>query len=150
MNDDFIKHLKNEKWRIVAEKKASIKKADAASSCIVSLADRRDALKAEAGNRLGADIMQVEAVINTTGLFDSHDDVHIPGLWDKSLANLRLVYLLQEHEREFDHVISDEIKVSVQEKSWRNWVPPSKAARRHLFSMPRYTGGAIPTCSTNT
>lgn len=26
MNDDFIKHLKNEKWRIVAEKKASIKK----------------------------------------------------------------------------------------------------------------------------
>lgn len=40
MNDDFIKHLKNEKWRIVAEKKASIKKADAASSwlyCILFL-----------------------------------------------------------------------------------------------------------------
>lgn len=155
MNDDFIKHLKNEKWRIVAEKKASIKKADAASSCIVSLADRRDALKAEAGNRLGADIMQVEAVINTTGLFDSHDDVHIPGLWDKSLANLRLVYLLQEHEREFDHVISDEIKVSVQEKSWAELAAPFEGStqalvfnatvhrRRNPYMFDQYMNGYV-------
>lgn len=131
--NEYIKHIKDDKYRIAEEKRAAFKKADGVSGYRVSTVLKHSANK-EDGDYSGlGNVMQVEAVINTTGLFDSHDDVHIPGLWDKSLANLRLVYLLQEHEREFDHVISDEVKVSVQEKSWAELGAPLGGSTQALI-----------------
>jgi hypothetical protein len=37
-------------------------------------------------------------------------DCHIQGIWKKSLSETKMLYLLQEHEMEFDKVISDSVK----------------------------------------
>lgn len=116
--NDRIKYLKDNKHRIADEKRASMKCADGVSFFRTSMPNKQSADKDDNYRGL-ADVMMLEAVINTTGLLDSHEDVHIPGLWDRSIADPRLVYLLQEHEREFDHVISDQARVSVQEKTWK-------------------------------
>lgn len=130
--NDYIKQLKEDKSRIIEEKRCALKKADAVSFCKVS-ADVKSFVSKDDGSSGGVgDRMQVEAVINTTGLFDSHYDVHIPGLWDKSLSQLGIVYLLQEHQREFDHVISDEVKVSVSEKTWAELGAPYEGSTQAL------------------
>lgn len=63
--------------------------------------------------------IQVRSVINTTNLMDSHSDVHIPGLWKKSLKEQKNFMLLQEHEMKFDKIISDEVKAFTEEMSFR-------------------------------
>lgn len=119
MRIDEIKRIKDNKAAIVAEKTGTIKIADAVSCCKVSRTARR--LAAKADERQEVESVDIEVVINTTGLLDSHNDVHIEGLWDDDLAKQRnrLVYLLQEHDRDFDKVISDEVAVSVQMRDWK-------------------------------
>lgn len=65
--------------------------------------------------------LSVKAVINTTNVMDSHDDVHIPGLWDKSIRENKNIMHLQEHEMKFGSIISDgkDLKVSAETKSWK-------------------------------
>lgn len=65
--------------------------------------------------------LAVKAVINTTNVIDSHDDVHIPGLWDKSIRENKNIMHLQEHQMKFDSIISDgkDLKVSAEAKSWK-------------------------------
>lgn len=124
MRMDEIKRIKDNKAAIVAEKTGAIKIADAVSCCKVSRTARRTAAKAD--ERQTVESVDIEVVINTTGLLDSHNDVHIEGLWDDDLAKQRnrLVYLLQEHDRDFDKVISDEVAVSVQMRDWRELGAP--------------------------
>lgn len=55
-------------------------------------------------------ILRAKLVINTTNLIDSHMDCHIPNLWNKSLSESKVLYLLQEHEMEFSKVIADSVK----------------------------------------
>ena len=65
--------------------------------------------------------LQVKAVINTTNVMDSHDDVHLPNLWDKSLKENKNIMHLQEHQMKFDSIISDgkDLKASVETKTWK-------------------------------
>lgn len=60
----------------------------------------------------------VKVVINTTNIRDHHKDVHIPGLWKKSISENKLIYHLQEHEMKFDHIISDMVTASTQQMKW--------------------------------
>lgn len=52
----------------------------------------------------------VSLVINTTNIIDSHMDCHIPGIWDKTLQETKLFYLLQEHVMDYRHIIADSVK----------------------------------------
>jgi hypothetical protein len=54
--------------------------------------------------------MNALLVINTTNIVDSHDDLHVPGLWKKSLSERKSLYLLQEHKMQFDKIITDKVK----------------------------------------
>lgn len=67
----------------------------------------------------GAKEIQALVVINTTNWMDSHDDVHIPGLWDKSLKEQKLIYHIQEHQMKFENVISDEVKAGTRQYSFK-------------------------------
>jgi hypothetical protein len=49
---------------------------------------------------------------------DSHGDVHMAGIWNKSLKETKLIYLLQEHQMKFDKIISDKVKASIKTMSW--------------------------------
>jgi hypothetical protein len=70
---------------------------------------------------LPKDELQVKAIINTTNLLDSYFDVHIPGLWDKSLSENKYMYHLQEHKTSFDKVIAEgsAVKAYVQNFTWK-------------------------------
>lgn len=64
--------------------------------------------------------LNAKLVINTTNILDSHGDVHIPGLWNKSLKENKKIYLLQEHQMSFDHIIADGIKASAEMINWKD------------------------------
>lgn len=155
--NDRIRYIKDNKQKLAEEKIAALKAADAVSFCRVYHNGRRDATKSEGDGQPTSDTLDVEVVINTTGLLDSHDDVHIAGLWDEDLAKHRnrLVYLLQEHDRDFDKVISDEVEVSVETRSWQELGAPfdgdtqalvfkAKVRReRNKFMFEQYLNGWV-------
>lgn len=68
---------------------------------------------------LNEDKFNVLVVLNTTNIMDSHDDVHMPGIWNKSLKERKLLYLLQEHQMRFDKIISDDIRARVEMMEWK-------------------------------
>lgn len=64
----------------------------------------------------------VKVIINTTNLLDSHGDVHIKGLWNKSLKENKRILHVQEHEsNKFDKIISsgEDLKASVKTYNWK-------------------------------
>lgn len=59
-------------------------------------------------------VINVKVIINATNILDSHRDVHLPGIWKKSLSEKKLIYLCQEHDLSFKGIISDELKAYTQ------------------------------------
>ena len=106
MDKEKIKSLVENKDKIIKLKKAQIKHAD--GILINDLSILKTIKKKELTTKAGSENqVEVTAVINTTNLFDSHEDVHIDGLWNKSLNENRGVMHLQEHEMKFDKIIAD-------------------------------------------
>lgn len=56
------------------------------------------------------DFMIVKSVINTTNIIDSHLDLHMPKIWNKTVADNPFSYHLKEHESKFTSVISKKAK----------------------------------------
>ena len=61
-----------------------------------------------------------KAIAVEGNVMDSHSDVHLKGIWNKSLKEQKNLYLLQEHQMKFDKIISDEVKASVDVMSFRD------------------------------
>ena len=61
-----------------------------------------------------------KVVINTTNFLDSHLDVHIPGLWTKTLQENKNILFLQEHEMEFSKLIAKgkDLQAFTEEFNW--------------------------------
>lgn len=57
-----------------------------------------------------SDIIEVKTVINTTNIIDSHMDMHMPKIWNKTVKDYPFTYHLKEHERKFESVISNKAK----------------------------------------
>lgn len=115
---DFL--VKN-KDLLITEKKSAIKFADAISHWTGVEDEHGEVQKAGTTKAppISGDTLECQLVINTTNLLDSHDDVHIDGLWTKTLSEKRELYLLQEHTMRFQGVISDEVKASARRMSWK-------------------------------
>lgn len=117
---DFI--VKNEAL-IIHAMKSEIKKADAVVFSTMHVNEKGElATKDEvSGIASASDKLKVQVVINTTNWFDSHWDVHIPGIWKKSLSenNKNGFYLLKQHERGFESVIGEGMMATTQGMSWR-------------------------------
>jgi hypothetical protein len=123
---DFKDVAKLHEWLIsnkrllIAQKKSTIKLADAISISPQFLLEEKgsviksDTIPAEA-NRI-----EVVSVINTTKLFDSHGDVHFDGLWDKSMKESKDDYLVKEHNFSWDGIITDEVKVTAPIVTWKS------------------------------
>ena len=93
------------------EKKATLKHGDISTYSPSETANK-------AVNK-ASDTLQVKAVINTIGVLDSHGDVHMAGIWNKTVQENKAPYLLQEHKMAFDSIISDNVKPSVEVISWK-------------------------------
>jgi hypothetical protein len=53
--------------------------------------------------------IRVKCAISPSNIIDSHKDVHISGLWNKSLNENKYNLFLQEHDMSFDKVITDSV-----------------------------------------
>lgn len=118
--NDLFEFLMKNKNVLIAEKKLQFKTGDAVSSSGFFVTAKGDIVKG-APNTVADDAttLQVQSVINTTFWYDSHGDVHIDGIWKKSLAETKLLYLLQEHSMTFKGIISEEIKAYTKRIPWK-------------------------------
>lgn len=103
---------------LISQKKFEMKKAD----CVIfnTSAKLPTATKAVPGSSINKDEIEVTAIINTTYWYDSHGDVHIDGLWKKSLEETTGLFLLQEHINSFDNLISRDVVGYTKKLSWKS------------------------------
>lgn len=134
-------------------KKGAVKTCDAISVNMPVLKTVKEASK-EAQNKTE---VLATVVINTTNLLDTHDDVHIKGLWDDFLATKAPVMHLQEHMLQFDKIIADgnDVKAYVKEFTWKelgyNFEGSTQAlvfesnvkAERNAFMFNQYSKGFV-------
>ncbi len=119
------KFLIKNKEQLLVQKKLSIKHADGfpfhgASNIIFS---KNKAFKSNELISDPSDDLGVSVVINTTNWFDSHEDVHIPGLWTKSLNENKNPMHVQEHKSsEFSKIIASggDLKVYTNDTTWKD------------------------------
>ena len=108
---ELFKFMVENKDKLIAQKKAVKKEVDCAVIVkpILVFDPKLAANKADGDiiDPVNLDSLKVVVVINTTNFMDSHSDVHLPGLWNKSLKDNRMIMHLQEHDMEFDKIISD-------------------------------------------
>jgi len=114
-------HLKANKALLIAEKKSTVKQADAVSFVGRSFEYTHGDATEKAETVVPADPtapIKVVSVINTTNILDSHSDVHLPGIWKKSLSERKVHYLIKEHRFNFDNVISDKVTATAKTIKW--------------------------------
>ncbi len=123
---DLFKFLIENKATLMAEKKYHPKHGDGINITFdrVLVDTKGKAIQSKSNapfDTQGLTQIKVSVAINSTNIMDSHSDVHLPGLWKKSLSENKLIKHLQEHEMSFDHIISDggDLKAYTQNMSWK-------------------------------
>ena len=117
--EEAFKELVLNKKTLIAAKKAVIKHADAISYN-GNFQEKTEAIKAGNTDLRDVNTITVKAVSNAVNYFDSHGDVSMPGSWNRTAKNTKDGLHLQEHQMQFDKIISDEVKFSVEKISWRD------------------------------
>jgi hypothetical protein len=117
---DFLIQNKN---TLIAQKRSTIKTVDCSVAISPTIVREKDIASKALGEDMEDEMMdklKVVVIINTTNFMDSHCDVHLPGIWNKSLKENKMIMHLQEHEREFEYVISDgkDLKAYTKTFSW--------------------------------
>lgn len=107
-----LKFLQANKYALIHQKKSILKEADGFAFVPIDLGDPA-AGASKIINKAAAvaddvETLLVKAIINTTNILDSHNDLHLPGIWDKSLKENRMIMHVQEHKsHEFKSIIAD-------------------------------------------
>jgi hypothetical protein len=118
---DFI--VKNESL-IFHAKKSEVKQADSISFTTMFVNEKGFLVNKAEITETQVDPTKIKAVvvINTTNYLDSHGDVHIPGLWKKSLSDNKSngFYLLNSHSRQFKDVIAEGCSAVAKRMSWKD------------------------------
>lgn len=117
--DEQLKWLFDNRHTLADQRKAEGKKSDSFAILSFAVDENGEKLKAENPISPDASTLNIRCIINTTNLFDSHKDVHIPGIWKKSLSETKLFYLCQEHDLSFKGIITDNVKAYTKKYSWK-------------------------------
>lgn len=107
------------KSALIAQKKSAIKEADAISFQAPIINDKGGVCKSESEIPATATKIKVRSIINTTKIMDSHSDVHIDQIWNKSLKENKENYLCNQHNFSFEGIISDNVKAFVKQMTWK-------------------------------
>jgi len=108
---------------LIYEAKATIKHADALGAVTLFITDSKiNVNKGETITPAEENVIKARLIINTTNLMDSHKDVHIPGIWKKSLQENKRIKHKQEHGSRFKDVIADkeDLKAFTKTYEWRD------------------------------
>jgi hypothetical protein len=120
---ELFDYLHKNKARIIAQKKANIKHADAINAYAPIALKSGQVIKSNKPLDIeNLNEIKVRAIINTTKLIDSHMDMHVDGLWKKSLQENKMIMHLQEHVMKYDHIISEgeDLKAYTKEYDWKD------------------------------
>jgi len=134
--EELFKALIDNKKELISLKKTATKLADPFNFGSISNSIDLDVTKEDmSGQVTDINRLNVKVVINTTNFLDSHGDVHVNGIWNKSINdnNGKGFLHLQEHEREFDKVISDSAIGSVQKMTWKSLGLPYNGSTEALI-----------------
>jgi len=104
---DIHAYLHKYAAKVIYSKKADRKNSDVISKGFPILTPGADKSIQNSAVEDAPDILPVKIAVNTTNLYDSHQDVHIDGLWKKTLRENKFIQHLQEHKSGFANVISD-------------------------------------------
>jgi len=115
--DWIIDHMDD----IVYEAKATIKEADAIPISI-SYSDSKEIADKSVIEPKEEGVINAKLIINTTNIMDSHKDVHMPGIWKKSLKENKRIKHKQEHGYRFKDIIADKDDLRAYTKvfKWRD------------------------------
>lgn len=122
---EYHKFLVDKEEQIFAQAKSSIKHSDGFNNLSIPLKSGITN-KSQDGTEVALidkPVLEVKAVISTTNIIDSHKDVHIPGLWKKSLDESNRMLHVQEHKsNEFDKIISSgkDLKAYTEMVTWKS------------------------------
>jgi len=154
--EELFKALIENKKELVSIKKSATKNADAVSFGYLDTYIKIDTNKEDVqGQMQNPESLNVKVVINTTNFLDSHGDVHVNGIWNKSVKDNVTFLHLQEHEREFDKVITDSAKGYVQSMAWKKLGLPYEGKtealifestidkKRNEFMLNQYANGWV-------
>jgi len=119
--NDLFAYLRQNKTLIKTQRKNATKYADAVDCHLFTIDNETEAVTKAVidPEAIKQDSFNVSVAINTTNLMDSHSDVHIPNIWNKSLKEQKNLYLLQEHKMEFKSIISDKVKAIAKTMTWK-------------------------------
>ena len=121
---ELFKFMVENKDKLIAQKKAVKKEVDCGVIVKPTLVfdPKLTANKAEGDtvDPINMNSLKVVVVINTTNFLDSHMDVHLPGIWNKSLQDNKMIMHVQEHDMAFDKIIADgdELKAYAKRFKW--------------------------------
>lgn len=117
---ELFTYLKENKDDLIFQKMAQFKTADGFSAPVLAQIPMNPVTIKSDGNEPNS--IKVRSIINTTYIMDSHKDVHIDGLWKKSLSENKRIKHLQEHDMSFKSVIADkdDLKAYTKTYSWRD------------------------------
>lgn len=116
---ELFAFLKANKSALIAQKKYSVKQGDCVQYFVYNEEGTEQITKSIANpTEFKGDQLKVSLVINTTNIMDSHSDVHLPGIWNKSLKETKGLYLLEEHKMSFRNIISDDVKAFTKNFFW--------------------------------
>ena len=114
-----FKFLCENKKLIIAQKKAMIKEADSLPY-FGTIEAEKEVIKAVNYETLkDSKFIKVVAVSNACNYYDSHGDVSINGSWNRTAKNTKDGFHLQEHQMKFDKMISNNVKFTVENKTWK-------------------------------
>lgn len=119
---ELFKFLIDNEKTLIAQKKFDLKRADGIYFNGSIENQKGVATKANGNFATDKTELTVTSIINTTYWYDSHGDVHVDGLWKKSLSENKEIYLLQEHKMEFEKIIAypEDVKAYTKNISWRS------------------------------
>lgn len=123
---ELFRFLVENKETLIAQKKAVKKEADCpviVAPTIVVNPVKKKANKADGSTEdvmPGKESLKVVCVVNTTNFLDGHNDLHLPGIWNKTLKENKMLMHLQEHEMEFEKIIADgeQLKAYTKNYTW--------------------------------
>lgn len=116
--EEMFKELRENKETLIAQKKMITKEADTVFSVSICENGKGEVIKADAIDISQINTLKMSLVINTTNVMDSHSDVHLKGIWKKSVREKKDLLLLQEHRMTFANIIADNVKASTQIIGW--------------------------------
>lgn len=115
---DLFKKLIENKDSLIAQKKMQNKYADSFEYSSILIDKKINSDKAASNENLDPNTLKVVSIINTTNILDSHMDVHIPGIWNKTVKENKNMLLLDQHRATFEGIISDNIQAKVKKYNW--------------------------------